>query len=138
MLVPANRDTFVFAADSVPDTLETSINYRSFYSPVTIVKELPAQKPGASSTTNTVGTPFTPKTEPVKVEENNIVDPDTVKLQNDPLVSSPDSLKDNPVDTIGTGLDTTSTPITPELLALPVPADSIKTPSVEMPADSTK
>jgi hypothetical protein len=55
-------------------------------------------------------------------------------LKNDPLVSSPDSLKDNPADTI----DTTSTPITPELLAPPVPADSIKTPSVEMPADSTK
>ena len=138
MLVHTNRDTFVFAADSVPDTLETSINYRSFYSPVTIVKELPAQEPDASSAADTVGAPVTPKTEPVKVEENNIVDPDTVKLQNDSLVSSPDSLKDNPVDTIGTDIDTTSTPIAPELLTPPVPADSIKTPSVEMPADSTK
>ena len=138
MLVPANRDTFVFAADSVPDTLETSINYRSFYSPVTIVKELPAQEPDASSDTGAVGAPVTPKTEPVKVEENNIVDPDTIKLQNDPLVSSPDSLIDNPIDTIGTNIDTTSMQIIPEILTPPVPADSIKTPSVEMPPDSTK
>ena len=139
MLVPANRDTFVFAADSVPDTLETSINYRSFYSPVTIVKELAAQEPDASSSaTDTVGAPITPKTEPVKTEENNVVDSDTAKLQNDPFVSLPDSLIDNLVDTIGTDIDTTSTAITPELLTPPVPADSIKTPSVEMPADSTK
>ncbi len=70
--------------------------------------------------------------------EKNIVDPDTIKLQNDPLVSLPDSLKENPVDTIGTDIDTTSIITTPELLTPPVPADSIKTPSVEMPADSTK
>tara|TARA_B100001179_G_scaffold229341_1_gene214891 strand:- start:559 stop:1575 length:1017 start_codon:yes stop_codon:yes gene_type:complete len=138
MLVPANRDTFVFAADSVPDTLETSINYRSFYSPVTIIKEPLAKEPSASSTTDTVSTSVTPKTEPVKAGENNIVDPDTVKLQNDSLVPSPDSLIDNPVDTIGADIDTTSTQILPEILPLPVPADSIKTPSVEMPADSTK
>ena len=54
MLVPANRDTFVFAADSVPDTLETSINYRSFYYTVTIVKELPAQETDASCAAITV------------------------------------------------------------------------------------
>ena len=138
MLVPANRDTFVFAADSVPDTLETSINYRSFYSPVTIIKEPLAKEPSASSTTDTVSTSVTPKTEPVKAGENNIVDPDTVKLQNDSLVPSPDSLIDNPVDTIGADIDTTSTQILPEILPPPVPADSIKTPSVEMPADSTK
>ena len=138
MLVPANRDTFVFAADSVPDTLETLINYRSFYSPVTIAKELSAQESGASSATDTVGASVTPKTEPVKASENNIVDPDTVKLQNDSLVPSPDSLIDNPVDAIGADIDTTSTQILPEILPIPVPADSIKTPSVEIPADSTK
>jgi|GEM_PF-443008 len=138
MLMHANRDTFVFAADSVPDTLETSINYRSFYSPVTIVKELATQEPGVSSAADTVGAPVTPKTEPAKAVEKNIVDPDTIKLQNDPLVSLPDSLKENPVDTIGTDIDTTSIITTPELLTPPVPADSIKTPSVEMPADSTK
>ena len=126
MLVPANRDTFVFAADSVPDTLETSINYRSFYSPVTIVKELSVQESDASNATDTVGLSIKPKTEPVKVKENNIVEPDTIKLQSDPLISSPDSLNDNPIDTIDT------------MLTPSVPADSIKTPSVEMPADSTK
>ena len=138
MLVPANRDTFVFAADSVPDTLETVINYRSFYSPVTIAKELSAQESDTSSATDTVGASVTPKTEPVKTGENYIVDPDTVKLQNDPLVSSPDSLIDSPFDIIGTDIDTTSTQTIPEILTPPVPAGSIKTPSVEMPADSTK
>ena len=138
MLVHANRDTFVFAADSVPDTLETSINYRSFYSPVTIVKELSAQESDASNATNTVGLSIKPKTEPIKVKESNVVEPDTIKLQSDPLISSPDSLKDNPIDTIGTDIDTTSTPIIPQMLTPSVPADSIKTPSVEMPADSTK
>jgi len=54
------------------------------------------------------------------------------------LISLPDSLKDNPTDTVGTDIDTTSTPIIPEILTPPVPADSIKTPSVEMPPDSTK
>ena len=38
-LASANRDTFVFAVDSVPDTLETTIYYRSFYSPVKIINE---------------------------------------------------------------------------------------------------
>ena len=118
--------------------METSINYRSFYSPVTIVKELSTQEPDTSISTDTVGTSVTPKTEPVKARENNIVDPDTVKLQNDSLVPSPDSLIDNPVDAIGADIDTTSTQILPEILPLPVPADSIKTPSVEIPADSTK
>jgi hypothetical protein len=138
MLVPANRDTFIFAADSVPDTLETSINYRSFYSPVTIVKELSAQESDASNATDTVGLSIKPKTEPIKGKESNVVEPDAIKLQSDPLISSPDSLKDNPIDTIGTDIDTTSTPIIPQMLTPSVPADSIKTLSVEMPADSTK
>ena len=38
-LSPANRDTFIFAHDEIPDTLKASTNYRSFYSPVTILKE---------------------------------------------------------------------------------------------------
>ena len=38
-LSPANRDTFIFAHDEIPDTLRASTNYRSFYSPVTILKE---------------------------------------------------------------------------------------------------
>ena len=41
-LSPANRDTFIFAHDEIPDTLRASTNYRSFYSPVTILKEKPS------------------------------------------------------------------------------------------------
>tara|TARA_Y100001970_G_scaffold197319_1_gene240072 strand:+ start:24 stop:557 length:534 start_codon:yes stop_codon:yes gene_type:complete len=41
-LYPANRDTFIFAHDEIPDTLRASTNYRSFYSPVTILKEKPS------------------------------------------------------------------------------------------------
>ena len=41
-LSPANRDTFIFAHDEIPDTLRASTNYRSFYSPVTVLKEKPS------------------------------------------------------------------------------------------------
>jgi hypothetical protein len=35
----ANRDTLVFHADSIPDTLKTKTDYRSFYSPVKIIEK---------------------------------------------------------------------------------------------------
>ena len=38
-LSSANRDTLVFHADSIPDTLKAKTTYKSFYSPVTIIKK---------------------------------------------------------------------------------------------------
>ncbi len=39
-LRPASRDTFVFHADSLPDTLKASVDYRSFYAPATILENV--------------------------------------------------------------------------------------------------
>ena len=39
LLSSANRDTLVFHADSIPDTLKAKTSYKSFYSPVTIIKK---------------------------------------------------------------------------------------------------
>jgi len=36
-----NRDTLVFQADSIPDTLKTHANFRSFYSPAKIISKSP-------------------------------------------------------------------------------------------------
>ena len=40
ILKSANRDTLVFHADSVPDTLKAKTSYRSFYAPVTIIEKI--------------------------------------------------------------------------------------------------
>ena len=34
-----NRDTLIFHADSIPDTLKAKTDYRSFYSPVKIIEK---------------------------------------------------------------------------------------------------
>ena len=44
LLSPVSRDTFLFHEDSLPDTLRASMEYRSFYAPVTILDNL---KPGS-------------------------------------------------------------------------------------------
>jgi hypothetical protein len=40
-LNPVNRDTLIFHADSIPDTLKAQANFRSFYSPAKIIKKIP-------------------------------------------------------------------------------------------------
>ncbi len=40
ILKSANRDTLVFHADSVPDTLKAKTSYRSFYAPVPIIEKI--------------------------------------------------------------------------------------------------
>ena len=39
MLSSVNRDTLVFHADSIPDTLKAKTQYKSFYSPVKIIEK---------------------------------------------------------------------------------------------------
>ena len=51
-LNPVSRDTFVFHADSLPDTLRTKVDYRSFYAPATILEKVtPAAKKDIGSKT---------------------------------------------------------------------------------------
>ena len=40
-LNPVNRDTLVFHADSIPDTLKTKATFRSFYSPAKVINKIP-------------------------------------------------------------------------------------------------
>ena len=39
LLSSTNRDTLVFHADSIPDTLRAKTQYKSFYSPVKIIEK---------------------------------------------------------------------------------------------------
>ena len=55
LLTSANRDTLVFHADSIPDTLRAKTSYKSFYSPVTIIKKVP-EAPSAP-TVDSIQTP---------------------------------------------------------------------------------
>ena len=134
LLVSANRDTFVFAVDSVPDTLETPVNYRSFYTPVKIIKEKTIEDTSVSNEK-----PITPALEetknagvanPVPQEQNKEMAP----LEDDILDGAPLV----PADTSSAPVDSLSiaTPVLePESPTLP---NSVKTPSIEMPPDSTK
>ena len=49
-LNPVNRDTLIFHADSIPDTLKAQANFSSFYSPAKIIKKIP---PGGVSDSST-------------------------------------------------------------------------------------
>ena len=134
LLASANRDTFVFAVDSVPDTLETPVNYRSFYTPVKIIKEKTIEDTSVSNEK-----PITPALEETKKTDT----PNPVpQVQNKEMAPSEDGLLDRaplvPADTSSAPVDSLSiaTPVLePESPILP---DSVKTPSIEMPADSTK
>ena len=133
-MVSANRDTFVFAVDSVPDTLETPVNYRSFYTPVKIIKEKTIEDTSVSNEK-----PITPALEEIK--KAGVPNP-VPQEQNKEMAPLEDDLLDGaplvPADTSSAPVDSLSiaTPVLePESPILP---DSVKTPSIEMPADSTK
>ena len=52
-LNPVSRDTLVFHADSIPDTLKTKASFRSFYSPVKVInKILPTIVPDSTTIEN--------------------------------------------------------------------------------------
>ncbi|MDD9880274.1 MAG: hypothetical protein OXT08_05730 [Candidatus Marinimicrobia bacterium] len=51
-LSPVSRDTFVFHADSLPDTLKAKVDYRSFYAPAKVLENLtPTTESGVGSET---------------------------------------------------------------------------------------
>ena len=51
-LSPVSRDTFVFHADSLPDTLKAKVDYRSFYAPAKVLENLtPTIENGVGSET---------------------------------------------------------------------------------------
>ena len=53
-LNPVNRDTLIFHADSIPDTLKTKASFRSFYSPAKVInKVLPTVVPDSTTIENT-------------------------------------------------------------------------------------
>ena len=132
-LASANRDTFVFAVDSVPDTLETTINYRSFYSPVKIINEK------ANDSVDSNERPIAPK--PGEIKEIELLESMPPVPSEELTSEQSDSLDNNiivPADTSSISADSlliTTPVVEPESLTLP---DSVKTPSIEMPADSTK
>ena len=134
LLVSANRDTFVFALDSVPDTLETPINYRSFYSPVKIINEKINE-----DSFDTNEQPTAPTTTEIKETEPTELTP--IDPNSGLNSEQSDSLDNNivvPADTSSISIDSlliTTPVLEPESPTLP---DSVKTPSIEMPADSTK
>ena len=44
-LTPVSRDTIVFHADSIPDTLKAGVDFRSFYAPATMLEKIIAPEP---------------------------------------------------------------------------------------------
>ena len=44
-LTPVSRDTLVFHADSIPDTLKAGVDFRSFYAPATMLEKIIAPEP---------------------------------------------------------------------------------------------
>ena len=124
----------MFALDSVPDTLETPINYRSFYSPVKIINEKINE--GGDDTNEQLTAPTAKEIN--ETELSGLAPPDTSAG----LTSEQGDILDNgivvPADTSSISVDSvlTTTPVLePGNSTLP---DSIKTPSIAMPADSTK
>mgnify|MGYP000002800201 FL=1 len=115
-LKPVNRDTLVFHADSLPDTLKSQIAFRSFYAPATIIKKmstktipdtslnnsdsLESSTPVALPDSSLIETsPLTPIS-PIKssVGDSLLVSPDTssVDINSDSLViSTPVALPDS-------------------------------------------
>ena len=51
-LNPVNRDTLIFHADSIPDTLKTKATFRSFYSPAKVINKIPPEAISDGVTTN--------------------------------------------------------------------------------------
>ena len=51
-LNPVNRDTLIFHADSIPDTLKIKATFRSFYSPAKVINKIPPEAISDGVTTN--------------------------------------------------------------------------------------
>ena len=102
-LSPANRDTFVFAHDEIPDTLKASINYRSFYSPVTILKERAKNDSTEVLFKNNKETKSDSLTSPIILQKETAVELDTtISLPNDTLIVVPETEAPALLDSIKT------------------------------------
>ena len=102
-LLPANRDTFVFAHDEIPDTLKASINYRSFYSPVTILKERAKNDSTEILIKNNKETKSNSLISPIILQKETAVELDTtISLPNDTLIVVPEASAPALLDSIKT------------------------------------
>ena len=108
-LTPANRDTFIFHSDSIPDTLKTKTDFQSFYSPAT---KLEYKIPSVDALENTE-----------KTKEPQPLQTDSVKFE----ISSIDSAFVAPQDSLS------FLPTKPSLITI----DSMKTPTPTATPDST-
>ncbi len=115
----ARLDTFVFHADSIPDTLKAKTDFQTFYSTATELEEI--TPPPADAVQPTEAAEEVPEQKPVSV--------DSKKGEIIPA----DSLVAIPVEPTGASADTLS--ITPEAPA-PVAPDSINIPEPQASADS--
>jgi len=124
-LTPANRDTFVFHSDSIPDTLKVKTDFRSFYSPAFELKD---------KTPSAMPSGVVPHVEVVKLIEETPeptpVSTDSIKVE----IAPSDSIGVMPSDSASVSPDTLS--ISPDEPSSVVP-DSVKIPEPEAPADST-
>ena len=80
-LNPVNRDTLIFHADSIPDTLKTKASFRSFYSPAKVInKVLPTVVPDSTTIENT------------GAKDSSVSQPlDSLEIKPETLQESPDS-----------------------------------------------
>ena len=109
-LQKAYRDTFVFHADSIPDTLKAKTDFRTFYSPA-----IDLQDKTSADTAQTIALPGE------DLETTEPIQSDSISVE---TVSS-DSTEVSPLDSITTAADTLSiapgepAPINPNSIVLP-------------------
>ena len=87
ILKSVNRDTLVFHADSVPDTLKAKSTYRSFYAPVTIIEKAQPKEPVLDE-------------EAVDVETPVEVEAQTEEPVTEPEVETPPSQTSDQIDDV--------------------------------------
>ena len=125
-LTPAKRDTFVFHADSIPDTLKANVDFHSFYAPAIKLKE----KTTVDSLVGDVAPSNHSVEDKIQLPKDDGLSPAVDNINK--TVS--DSVVIMPVDSINLDIDTLSiTPIGP----IPITTDSIKTDMPVVSSDST-
>ena len=100
-LVPAIRDTVIFNPDSLPDTLKTKYDYKSFYSPAKILTKEKPSVSDSSAVADSVtldGDTLTADPEPIPVEDiqpsvsDSSAVADSVTLDGDTLTADPEPI----------------------------------------------
>lgn len=70
-LNPVSRDTFMFHADSLPDTLRAKVEYRSFYAPATILENVTPAAEGDIRSKTIETLKVAPQSDSLSVNSNN-------------------------------------------------------------------